>query len=480
MHRIEPQMTVDKKKLRELSSGLQQTYSRALEAVKQKNYKYAIEMLYSILLNEPGFIEGRKTLRQAQLDNVASKNSLVLSVTASGAVMKLTIKGGGLLKKEKYAEALDLAERAMTANPHNLGTLKFLSQASLEAGLPEIASGAMDIAVRENSKNIALLREATDVYFENKEADKCVQSIRSACEQAPSNLDLENERKQMTAKVAMMRGKWDKAESYRDMIKDVDEAEALEQKEKMVARDEDAIESLLKRELVQLKANENVTSHKKIAELYRRKKDFDSALKHLDKINELMNARDATVDKLIHKVICDRFEDAINQWESYAEKEPSEADNAAAQIEGIKQQKQNHIVEYTKEQVERYPNESEFRYDLGKLLWEQESIDEALANFQHAMKNPRFKRQSLIFIGKCMMKKGMPDLAIDQFNHALAESEPGMSTNRKELMYELACAYQEKGDAENASKTFKEIFTADAAFKDVGERLNTIYKNNAQ
>ena len=68
------------------------------------------------------------------------------------------------------------------------------------------------------------------------------------------------------------------------------------------------------------------------------------------------------------------------------------------------------------------------------------------------------------------------DLAVDQFNLAKSELQV-MNDLKKEVIYELASAFEKMGRTKEAMEEFKAIYMADSGYRDVSKKINTFYEN---
>lgn len=50
-----------------------------------------------------------------------------------------------------------------------------------------------------------------------------------------------------------------------------------------------------------------------------------------------------------------------------------------------------------------------------------------------------------------------------------------MNDSKKEIIYELATAYELMGQADKAFNEYKEIYSADISYKDVSDKINAYY-----
>jgi tetratricopeptide (TPR) repeat protein len=121
----------------------------------------------------------------------------------------------------------------------------------------------------------------------------------------------------------------------------------------------------------------------------------------------------------------------------------------------------------------------ETHYNLGLAYQEMDLFEEALEEFQMAIGlvsaddgTPRYL-QCCNLIGHCFMKKGVPRLAVKWFNKGL--NAPNTSDDeRQALRFELAAAYEQAGDLNEAKNLFTEIYGVNVSYRGVNERLKSL------
>jgi len=415
-------------------------------------------------------------LRQAQLERINNQASASRQAMAFlSTFMSVFMKGPGLLKKGKLVEALDLAEAAMEADPTLMSSINFLSRAAQEAKLLNVAVNALEVGSHHNPKNVAALKSLAVVYARAGEDEKALQVRQRICALRPNDLSAQNDLKQATAVAAMKKGKWDQAESFRDVIKDKELAQTLEQQERVAAHDKETLVALIEAAEKAVAEKPTASSHKKLADLYRQNHDLEKALEQYNLVAEKMGAMDPAIDTAITDILCERFDDAIAQWQTFATQNPARQKEAEEKIAAIAKQKDEMVLTRLKERVERYPNDASFRFDLAEAYWRFQDVDLALREFQLAQKSPQLRRKAIIYMGKCLAAKGLHDLAVEQFLKCLEEPTP-MDSDRKECLYCLGLAYEAMDKSEDAIKAFKEIFSADVNYRDVSARITAHYK----
>jgi len=100
-------------------------------------------------------------------------------------------------------------------------------------------------------------------------------------------------------------------------------------------------------------------------------------------------------------------------------------------------------------------------------------IDEAIGEFQLASKDQKRAVECASMLGLCFLEKGMPQLAIKWYRKGL--EMPGIKDEEHlGLAYDLGSAYMEVGDAENAQKTFTEVYGMNSTYRDVSARIKQL------
>lgn len=119
------------------------------------------------------------------------------------------------------------------------------------------------------------------------------------------------------------------------------------------------------------------------------------------------------------------------------------------------------------------------RYNLGIAYKEMGLVDEAIAEFQLAAKDPTRLLECSSMLGICFLEKGMPKLAVKWFEKGL--QAPGRSEDEYlGLRYDLASAYEADGDLNKAVGILLDLHSQDDQFRDVGERLRALRAAGAQ
>jgi tetratricopeptide (TPR) repeat protein len=491
-------MEIQIKEIRHIDRRLRELYDRGLQASSQKNFSYAIEMFRTVLRAEPGLLEVREKLRDAQIGKIGGKSNFFSRGMASLLSIPNMTKSPVLCAKKKFGDALDNAEAAMSRDPGAIACCYLLARVAESAadeasdtgvgdgaGILKIAINALECAQKFHPNNCSLLERMSQIYLRAGRGTKALECATHLRTLQPRNPKWPELVKEMGAAAAIEKDGWQKAHDgdgdYRDIIRDKDKMQALEEEARTFQHVDDLAPRAAQLEQIVLTQN-TVANRKKLADTYVQMRNWDKALENYEQVIEISGSMDPSIDEAMTKVIVNQFNDAIHEWEHYIETEElseEEIANAESQIEAIRIQKRDTQIERIGERVRRYPNNTPARFQLANLQLDALLIDEALSNFQHVQKNPQFRQQANLAMGKCFIAKGQHDLAADQLRGAL-ETMPSMNGTKKDTYYTLAQCYEHVGKRNEAIECYKAIYSVDLNYRDISEVIERIYREDKE
>jgi pilus assembly protein FimV len=133
------------------------------------------------------------------------------------------------------------------------------------------------------------------------------------------------------------------------------------------------------------------------------------------------------------------------------------------------------IFKEFKKGVDRQLGQEDYdtRYNLGIAYKEMGLIDEAIAEFQLAVKDESRLLECSSMLGLCFLEKGIPKLSVKWFEKGL--SAPGRREEEYQgLRYDLATAYEAAGEVQKAYNLFLELYSQDASFRDVAAKVHQL------
>jgi tetratricopeptide (TPR) repeat protein len=116
----------------------------------------------------------------------------------------------------------------------------------------------------------------------------------------------------------------------------------------------------------------------------------------------------------------------------------------------------------------RERDDAQTRHRLGQVYAAMEEFDRAIGCFQRSSQDYRFQREAIRSLGLCFVRKGMLDLALQEFKKLPVDAD------MKDILYDLAQRYEKKKDLVGAKTVFKSLFAADIDFRDVRQRFESL------
>lgn len=112
-------------------------------------------------------------------------------------------------------------------------------------------------------------------------------------------------------------------------------------------------------------------------------------------------------------------------------------------------------------------------YDLGVAYKEMGLVDEAIAEFQKALRGPENRGRTYEAIGQCFIEKGQNQMAATILARALGGK--GQSDDQLVgVLYLLGRANEALGKHDDAMQYYQRVFVVDIQFHDVADRLNAL------
>ncbi|MDQ3621397.1 MAG: tetratricopeptide repeat protein [Verrucomicrobiota bacterium] len=478
---------------KDLSGNARALWLKALSAVELHNYGYAISLLQAILKEFPAFLDGRKMLRRAAVQATKGKKSFLSGLSTS------SMKGGGMVKKDPLA-AMEMAEKALESDPLNAQANHLLKEAAKAAGHPEIAAFALETLVEANPKDTKLMHELGEHYLAMGVAEKAVDVYSKIAEINPSDLIAVKRSKDASATASMKKGGWEQATSYRDLMKNKDEAVSLEQKGR-IFKDVETINLQLAEFYPQWEANqENLELSRKIAKLWEDRYEqepeeeaIQGALYFYTHCNALLRGSDPGVARKLSDLQLKYLEaqiktaeERIQQLESWFAEGGDQHPDAAPvweEVQGLKaslpelqRQRAATLIDEARHRVERNPTDLQLRFELGERLLDAGNFNDAIPELQRARQNPSTRLKAMSLLGRCFVQKNMLDMAASQFKSA-SDEMLAMDNIKKDTVYDLGLVYEKMGKRDDYLNCMKAIMEADYGYKDVAKRVEQSYSD---
>ena len=460
------------KDINEISPDLRRIYNKANEAAQRENFDYAITLFNQVLEREPALFECRKALRETQFRKAGNSGSGFFKKMLSGAGSSPQVAKAKLAMSKNPAEALAIAEQILNTDPNSSAAHRIIVEAARALDLPRTGVLSLETLVKNSPKDKGLAIEfAEALAASGGDASLGEQILSDLLRTRPSDGELSKALKNLSARKTMDQGGYTALEggqgSYRDILKDKQQAVSLEQ-EKRVVKAEDVAERLIGEyeDRLQTEPN-NLKLVRQLAELYTQKKQFERALEYYERIRNSPMGNDPSLERAIAETNVRRFDYQVEQLDPAA---PDYAEQSAK----IQAEKLRFQIAECQKRVEKYPTDLAIRFEMGTLYFQGGKIGEAIAEFQKAQGNPHKRLAAMSYLAQCFAKRKMFDLAARTLQNAIKEKTL-FDDEKKDLIYNLGCVLESMGKKEEAVDQFKIIYEMDISYKDVAAKVDAFY-----
>ena len=459
------------KNVNEIPREARLLFTKANEAAQRENLDYAIALFNQVLEKEPGFFDCRKALRAAQLQRAGSGGGFLKKMWGSASSSPQVAKARMALNKNP-AEAMAIAEQILNGDPNSSAAHRLIVEAANALELPQTAVMSLDTLVKNSPKDKNLAIEfAHAVGTTGGDTSQAERILGDLSRNSPNDGELNQALKDLSARKTLDQGGYNALEggqgSYRDILKDKQQATSLEQEQRVV-KSEDVTERLIGEDEARLQTEpNNLKVVRRLAELYAQKKQFERALGLYERIKSSDMGNDPSLERAIADTIVRRFDDQLEQLDPAA---PDYAEQSAR----IQAEKLNFQVTECQKRVEKYPTDLAIRFEMGQFYFQTGKITEAIQEFQKAQQNPHKRLLAMSFLAQCFAKRKMFDLAARTLQNAIKE-KPVFDEEKKDLVYNLGCVLESMGKKEEAIEQFKQIYELDAGYKDVTAKVEAFY-----
>jgi tetratricopeptide (TPR) repeat protein len=431
--------------------------AKADQAAAQRKYDMAIDYYLAALQIDPDHRGARKGVRSAALKRVEHSYPSGLSIKLQGAAHM------AMMSSPKMEQRITACEAYLKIDPKNVDVMMKLAKFCEAAGHSNAAIGVyeavVEIAPKETAAYVNLGR-----LLSAKEPQNALKHLEVALKLDSKNSDALKLRKDLAAELSIKRTGFESAKTTHDLLrnkeqaKDLDVAGRLHRSEAetgdVITRikrqvDGSPNDARLLRQLAKAQAASNLyddstATWKRILEID--PGDFDAKV-------QLGDLRIARLDRAIVK----------------ANTAGDKAENDRLQAERTKV-----VIDEYNIRVAEHPTDMALRFALGEELLKAGRLDEAVAEFQKSVKDPRKRLESLGLLGECFLQKGLYDLAARQLEKALEES-PGLNSERgKAVVYNLGVLREKQGNLAAAKEEFLKVYEVDVSFRDVADKVTRL------
>ena len=440
---------------------------RAEKEAGRKNFDLAISLFDQILSLDPDNGRARTGKRRAELKKYAKgyPSSLTRGIKnlgpRLGMMLGKTFRASGMVAR--------MAEKALGNDPKNVGLNLTLGHALLKSGHRSGAESAFAVVAEFDPNDVESLKTLGRLYYEGKKWDDALECYERALKVSPRDQEAIKMRKNLAAEGAIKTGGFEQAKSSRDVAKSQAQLDEIERRQKLV-KSEDDIAGAVRELKDKIDADAtDVDAWSRLGSLHYQQRELDAAKRCFEKVVELRPDDNETAARLGDVRLLE-LDTKIKEARQDYKDGIDGADDRMRRL--VRERRAIRVEEFTR-RVAVHPTDTALRFKLGHYLLDNDQVDEAIAEFQIAVKDPRRKYQSMTMLGRAFLKKGMGDLAIKQLEGAL-EGFGGVNEKSLEIVYSLGAAHEQNGDFDRALSQFSRIYEIDISFKDVAKKIDVL------
>jgi tetratricopeptide (TPR) repeat protein len=431
---------------------------KADEAMRRRNYDFAVELYQQLIEISPDLGEARSGLRHALKKRLDAKGGGSKFLRALGGAAPLAM-AKTLRKAGKNDAAAKQLESYLSTNPLDEEGNLLLGMALEDAGHTASALAVYEFLAEIAPKNPDGLKRAGAMAYRQGKHQQALEFYERALAADPRDQEALKARKDLSAERALTGANAANVAHSRDQIKDKDVARELERAQRLHRSDDELREDLTRLE-ARYAESQTPELMVEMADLHERLKDPDSALEWIERA-------------LSYKK--DSFDLASRAGDLRAKvmkKAIAQAGKAGDDARASTLEKELWTFEAAdyRRRVDLRPSDASLRLQLGKRLMKVADFDGAMGELQKAMNDPRTKREAQLGLAQCFQGKGFGDLARKEYLRAL-EGSVQVDDRAKEILYNLGLISEKEGNAAEARGYFARIFEVDIGYRDVAEKM---------
>jgi tetratricopeptide (TPR) repeat protein len=443
-------------------------FAKARAAAETKQYDFAIDMYLDGLMRAPDALEeGHVPLCE-----------LGLQRRCQGGKKPSMMDRVKRLRGKTALEQMLNAEYLFVKDPDNLSYAETMLKAAVDGGFRKTAHWIANWIFQTNNAlpkpSLHTYRVLKDCYKALGQYDKAVAACQRASRMRPEDKDLADECKNLSAELAMSKGKYNKDGDFRQSIRDGEAQARLYAQDRVIKTQDYRLSAVEEARKEYARAPE---VPKNVFHLAGALADLETDEADREAVQLLEEAyvgrHNFSFKERAGLLRIGQLKRKLREVRKRLENQPEDAEAKGRQAELTAQLNATELEHY-RLCVENYPTDLAHKYEYAQRLMLHQRYNEAIPLFQEAQRDPRRKIAALDKIGSCFFLKGWYADAIDVFTQAITAHEIKDDGLAKELRYNLARAYEEQGQKGKALDLYRRIAQLDFGYKDVGARVDQL------
>lgn len=434
---------------------------KAEEAARRRNYDFAVQLYQQLLEIDPDQGAARAGLRRVLKVRFEQKKGGRLLGVLKGAAPLAAARA--LARAGRHAAAAKSLETYLATQPLDLEA-NLLLGASLEAA--ECFQSAL--AVYEFVAEIAPdhaegLKRAGAMLRRTGDHARALEYYERALGADPRDREALKARKDLSAEAALSQSRFDEVSHSREQIKDKDAAQRAERAKRLHLSEDELREELGRLQERWAENPSDVELMLDMAAVHEKLRDPEAALELVERASQYRKDAPELGERVSSLTL-----KALKRQLARADKagERAEADRLERELREFE-------LRDLERRVARQPQDANLHLQLGRIHLRRGSYDEAVAQLQKAVTDPRLEGEALFLLAQGFQKKGFLDLARKQYERAL-EGQRTVDERAQEILYNLGAIAEAEGDVAEARACFARIYAVDIGYRDVAAKMEQL------
>ena len=440
------------------------------DAALKSNFDYAIDMYRQACKIVPDNLLYRQSLRGTERRKFGDPSKVSKLVGAKNQPILFRAKNAR--SKQRFAEAIELCEDAFFNNPWDVGAARVAAEAAEGLGYIQVAQWFVE-SVQAVTKDVDFLKYCARIHEECESWAKAIACWEKVKVLHPNDQDANRQINALSASSTIKRaGLGESLDARAAEAARVEPAESMEAKLSRLKHEQLSPEERLIKQI--LADPKTVHAYLDLADIYRRRSDFDKAEKVLAK-GLKANPDDAGLQSVYEDTQISRLKRAIEIQSQRMLQHPEDT-GAKAKLDQLTEMYNKYEVEAFRRRAKLHGDDPNIHLQLGMILARTGDHDGAIASFQHARTSslPSLKMQALYHSGISFEANSAFKLAERNYREALKLLEPDDKDMFLSLHYRLGRALEALGNNEDAEEHYNEVAAIDYSYLDVAQRLKRL------
>jgi tetratricopeptide (TPR) repeat protein len=304
--------------------------------------------------------------------------------------------------------------------------------------------------------------------------EEAIQACKLAIKLKPESAHLNDEIKDLCARMTVKNGKYGQTEDFRGSIKDAEKQQKLMQQDNLIKSEKTRKNALEDAKNAYRQDPDLEVNIYGLAQAYLNL-ETDDGYEHATDL--LKKSYEKTKDfgfmQRLGEISVKKLKLMLRSAKAKLDAEPENNqlkltfDNILAKLCKLE-------LEHYRLCVENYPTDLNLKYEYALRLLVNQQYDDALPLFQEARKDPRHKLAAMDKTGMCFFYKEWYTDAIDIFKNALDACDVVDSKIGKDIRYNLARSYEENAQPDKALEIYRKLAQMDFNYKDIAQRVDKL------